>query len=33
MKDQYENIEMEVIAFDNEDIVTASGDPHEGELD
>ena len=31
MKEKYEELEIEVIAFDSEDIITASGDPDEGE--
>lgn len=34
MKEKYEVIEMEVITFATEDIITTSdGDPNEGELD
>ena len=33
MKDIYETIEMEIIKFHTEDIITASGEPGEGEED
>ena len=33
MKENYENLEMEVISFDTEDIIATSGENNEGELD
>ena len=34
MKEEYVQVELEVMAFDTEDIIiTSGGDPNEGELD
>lgn len=35
MKEKFEDVEMEVITFETEDIITTSGglDPNEGEID
>ena len=34
MKEQYEKMEIEIIHFEAEDVITTSGgDPNEGELD
>ncbi len=33
MKEIYEELDMEIIVFESEDVITTSGDPYEGEDD